>query len=65
MGRKRGIKGILKLGEETEKKRKIEKGDENVKIENGEENVNHGQKVTILLLLLLLLLLLRLLRKEF
>ena len=52
MGRKRGIKGILKLGEETEKKRKIEKGDENVKIENGEENVNHGQKVTILLLLL-------------
>ena len=52
MGRKRGIKGILKLGEETEKKEDMEKGDENVKIENGEENVNHGQKVTILLLLL-------------
>ena len=47
MGRKRGIKGILKFGEETEKKRKIERGDENVKIENREENVNHGQKVTI------------------
>ena len=47
MGRKRGLKGILKLGEETEKKRKIEKGDENVKIENGDKNVNHGQKVTI------------------
>ena len=45
MGSKRGIKGILKVGEETEKKRKIEKGDENVKIENGEENVNHCQKV--------------------
>ena len=47
MERIRGSKGILKFREETEKKGKIEKGDENVKIENGAENVNHGQKVTI------------------